>query len=149
MLSWAFLYGSYVVWAISERDRDRVKLARYYKEFLMVEKETTIEYEIKMPDVPPGVGYEEFTAFEYAASGDKEFPPFLPASYEPGVPDSLTPEEANMKAYDDAQRLVMRDNTACLACPIGCPECSNDEATCECYQHADLHPDNEPSFLDQ
>jgi aldehyde:ferredoxin oxidoreductase len=34
--------------------------------------------------------------------------------------------------------------STCLACPAGCAECSRDESTCECYEHAHLHPDDEP-----
>ncbi len=33
----------------------------------------------------------------------------------------------------------------CLACPVGCAECSTDESTCECYEHAALHPDDRPA----
>lgn len=37
--------------------------------------------------------------------------------------------------------LVITD--ACQACTPGCPECSKDESTCECYQHAEQHPDEQ------
>lgn len=57
-------------------------------------------------------------------------------------------------------RLVMRTDEfaafrdlviteACQACPAGCPECSKDEATCECYQHAAQHPDEQEARVDR
>ncbi len=33
--------------------------------------------------------------------------------------------------------------STCLACPVGCVECSGDESDCECYEHQNLHPDND------
>jgi hypothetical protein len=38
----------------------------------------------------------------------------------------------------------LEGGSICLACPPGCAECSGDESTCECYEHAHLHPDNQP-----
>jgi hypothetical protein len=38
---------------------------------------------------------------------------------------------------------------ACLACPPGCPECSEDESDCECYTHQDDHPDEAAARLER
>lgn len=42
---------------------------------------------------------------------------------------------------DELDRRERARESTCLACPPGCPECTTDEADCECYTHQDDHPD--------
>ncbi|MBG0568076.1 hypothetical protein [Actinoplanes aureus] len=57
-----------------------------------------------------------------------------PGSGKSGLLNALTAQGAVEDAKPDD----------CLACPKGCRQCSRDESDCECYEHADLHPDSEP-----
>jgi hypothetical protein len=42
-----------------------------------------------------------------------------------------------------ALQAALQEST-CLACPPGCGTCTRDECDCECYEHQDCHPGDEP-----
>lgn len=47
-------------------------------------------------------------------------------------------------SVDQAKRAIealLQCVSNCQACPDGCAECSRDESDCECYTHAENHPD--------
>lgn len=56
---------------------------------------------------------------------------------------ALTPDLAAPAAPTAVESVPVETagESTCLACPEGCPECSGDESSCECYEHQNDHPD--------